>query len=215
MTAIALSRLHFPIRSLGPGARIGIWLQGCSIRCPGCISPDTWAEGTGETTVARVLDRLNEWAGEAEGLTVSGGEPLDQPAALAELLAGWRKISDGPVLLFTGYRWAVAERWFAGHPGLVDAVIAGPFVRTAGAALAMRGSDNQSLHILSGRGECFRQFDRPRTPGDRRLDVMFDEDGSVWLAGIPEKDDLERLRDILALDGHSLVMSSANAEPAR
>ncbi|MET1112073.1 MAG: 4Fe-4S cluster-binding domain-containing protein [Allosphingosinicella sp.] len=207
MTAIAISRLHFPVRSLGPGARIGIWFQGCSIGCAGCISPDTWATGTGETTVAHILDQLFAWAESAAGLTVSGGEPLDQPEALAGLLAGWRKLSDSPVLLFTGYRWAVAESWFARHPGLVDAVIAGPYVRTAGATLAMRGSDNQTLHILSERGDGFRQFNREKTPQDRHLDVMFDDDGTVWLAGIPGRQDFERLREILAQGGHSLVMA--------
>lgn len=40
-----LSRLHFPVTTLGPGRRIGVWFQGCSIRCAGCISRDTWETG--------------------------------------------------------------------------------------------------------------------------------------------------------------------------
>ena len=57
MTArIALSRIHFPVTTLGPGRRIGIWFQGCSIRCPGCISMDTWAQGRGNTTIEEVVE---------------------------------------------------------------------------------------------------------------------------------------------------------------
>ncbi len=39
---ILLNKAHFPVTVLGPGRRIGIWLQGCSIGCAGCISQDTW-----------------------------------------------------------------------------------------------------------------------------------------------------------------------------
>ena len=54
-TPISLSRLHFPVTTLGPGRRIGIWFQGCSIRCPGCISADTWAFRTAAAMVTDVL----------------------------------------------------------------------------------------------------------------------------------------------------------------
>jgi anaerobic ribonucleoside-triphosphate reductase activating protein len=81
MTSIALSRLHFPVTTLGPGRRIGIWLQGCSIRCPGCISADTWAAAQGQTTTEAVVDAIILWLPDAEGITVSGGEPFDQPEA--------------------------------------------------------------------------------------------------------------------------------------
>ena len=40
--AIALNRLHWPVTVLGPGRRVGIWMQGCSIGCRGCVSRDTW-----------------------------------------------------------------------------------------------------------------------------------------------------------------------------
>src|SRR6185295_15428379 len=78
-TAIAVSRIHFPITALGPGSRIGIWLQGCSIRCEGCISMDTWNPGIGITTLSEVARHLAPMWSQATGITISGGEPFDQP----------------------------------------------------------------------------------------------------------------------------------------
>ena len=208
---LALSRLHFPVRALGPGRRIGLWVQGCAIRCPGCISADTWRQGTGQVTVASVLERLGEWAGASDGLTVSGGEPLDQQDSLAELLRGWRVLSRTSVLVFTGYDWPVARAFFDKHRGLADAVIAGPYDAAAGQTLALRGSDNQTLHVLTPLGEAFRAYERERTSADRKLDAMFDEDGSVWFAGIPAPGDFERLASALNADGHQVAISADRA----
>jgi anaerobic ribonucleoside-triphosphate reductase activating protein len=56
---IGLNRVHFPVTALGPGRRIGIWLQGCLIRCPGCMSLDTWAPAGTRIAVAGLLDRIS------------------------------------------------------------------------------------------------------------------------------------------------------------
>src|SRR5437899_11617845 len=72
-TEIAISRIHFPVTKLGPGRRIGIWVQGCSVRCPGCISVDTWAQGRGRTTVSEMLGAIATWKPDAEGVTGFGG----------------------------------------------------------------------------------------------------------------------------------------------
>ena len=99
MKQAAVSRLHFPVTTLGPGRRVGLWLQGCSIRCPGCISLDTWDPRVGLVPIADLLERIDQLAWEADGLTVSGGEPFD-PGDLVdhrkrEGLAGYREVGDG------------------------------------------------------------------------------------------------------------------------
>ncbi len=210
MTRLYISRLHFPVTTLGPGRRIGIWLQGCSIRCPGCISVDTWEIGIGETTVEAVLKAIIPWLRQADGVTISGGEPFDQPAGLEELLRGLRAGDfDGDVLLFTGYPFNTIQgrhsKWLS---DLVDGLITEPYDRHSPQTLALRGSDNQQLHCLTTRGvERFAPYDRTSLPAERRLEVMFDSDGTVWMAGITAADDLRRLRDSLEIDGHSVELS--------
>lgn len=207
MTQIALSRLHFPITTLGPGRRIGLWFQGCSIQCPGCISRDTWDVGLGITSVEAVLNTLREWQPDADGLTVSGGEPFDQPQALQALLRGWRELSGTSVLVFTGYEFSTVTPWLNQWPDLVDAVVAGPYLLEAGQTLALRGSDNQTLHILSARGVVFETYNRPVAPADQRLDVVFDETGDAWFAGIPSPNMMSNLRHLLRENGHHAITS--------
>jgi anaerobic ribonucleoside-triphosphate reductase activating protein len=208
MTQIAISRIHFPVTKLGPGRRVGIWFQGCSIRCPGCISMDTWVRDRGWTIVDEVVEAVAPWLAAADGITVSGGEPFDQPGPLAELLARLRGISKADILVFTGYPLEVIVPHLAVMEGLIDALLTGPFDLAAPQTLALRGSDNQRLHLLTPLGrEQFAACERAAGPGERAVDVMFDENGDVWLAGIPARGDLGRLQRTLRAAGAQLSIS--------
>ena len=208
MSSIAISRMHFPVTNLGPRHRVGIWFQGCSIRCPGCISVDTWAEGRRKTSVSEALKAIATWILVADGFTISGGEPFDQPGALAELLTGIRSHSRADILVFTGHSLEAIEQQLSLMSGLIDALIADPFDLTASQTLALRGSDNQRLVLLTPLGrERFAEYDRLAGVGDRSVDVMFDENGEVWLAGIPARDDFRRLRRVLQSAGAQVSIS--------
>lgn len=209
MTAVHLSRVHFPVTTLGPGRRIGVWFQGCSIRCPGCISLDTWAPGKHETTIVDLSQALAAHLPDADGLTVSGGEPFDQPAALRALLEHWRARHAGDVLVYSGYPLERLQPLLVGFSGLIDALITDPFVEAAGDRLALRGSDNQRLFPLTPLGErVFALFASAADDGTPRLDIMFDDDrGEVFLAGIPRRGDLARLQAVMAAAGHVVVVT--------
>lgn len=95
---------HFPVTALGPGNRLGLWLQGCERRCPGCISPESWDPVGGRAmTAAQVGELCRGVAFLARGLTVSGGEPFAQPAFLLELLALCRDAGIGTAVDSSGY----------------------------------------------------------------------------------------------------------------
>ena len=84
-------RIH-SIQSLGtvdgPGVRFVAFLQGCPLRCACCHNPDTWdlSGGTPYTPEALVKKaaRYKEYFGREGGVTLSGGEPLLQPAFVSE-----------------------------------------------------------------------------------------------------------------------------------
>lgn len=203
-----LSRLHFPITALGPGRRVGVWFQGCSIRCPGCISADTWAFGRGATTVGATLEAMHAWLNVADGVTISGGEPFDQPDALFDLLRAVRSRFFGDILVYTGHAFEAVSPFIARAPGLIDALITDPYDASASQTLALRGSDNQRLHCLSNLGfERFRELRERGFDEELLLDVMFDERGTAWFAGIPKRGDFGLLKQNLGLEGHEAVTS--------
>ncbi|WFU04591.1 4Fe-4S single cluster domain-containing protein (plasmid) [Rhizobium sp. CB3171] len=206
MTSIALSRLHFPITTLGPGNRIGIWFQGCSIRCPGCISADTWAAGRDPTDVEAIIDAIDRWLPAGEGLTVSGGEPFDQPDALTELLQAFRRRSEADILVFSGYPIEKLMPYLERMNGLVDALISDPYLIDATQTKVLRGSDNQRLHRLTPLGETrFAAYERAIQPGEKKFDLMMDADGTVWMAGIPARRDFEKLSRHLSNQHHTVL----------
>ena len=85
-------RVH-SIQSLGavdgPGVRYVVFLQGCPLRCAYCHNPDTWDFSGGQEREAAELVqeicRYKMYFGDKGGVTVSGGEPLLQPAFVGEL----------------------------------------------------------------------------------------------------------------------------------
>jgi anaerobic ribonucleoside-triphosphate reductase activating protein len=209
---LQLNKAHWPVTVLGPGRRIGLWLQGCSIHCPGCVSQDTWDP---DPTKAIAVDDLVAWcrrtAGDAlDGITISGGEPFDQPEGLRALLAGlskWRTRSrlDFDVLCYSGYPLRTLKSRHAALLAQLDAVIPEPYVDHLPLGNAWRGSSNQTLVPLSARGRTRygAYVDAAQAPGGKRMQVAV-EGGRVWMIGIPERDDMARVEALCAARGLAL-----------
>lgn len=78
----------------GPGIRYVVFMQGCPLRCVFCHNPDSWEAGAGQTIgseeVVRDILRYRHFI-EKGGVTLSGGEPLMQPAFARAILEGCRE----------------------------------------------------------------------------------------------------------------------------
>ena len=75
----------------GPGIRVVVFMQGCSLRCKYCHNPDMWQfsggkEYTPEQLLKKLLAFKTYFEASGGGVTFSGGEPLQQPEFLAETL---------------------------------------------------------------------------------------------------------------------------------
>ncbi|OFS92711.1 radical SAM protein [Stenotrophomonas sp. HMSC10F06] len=212
---LQLSRVHFPVTTLGPGQRLGIWFQGCSIRCSGCISADTWGPGRTVVDVASLLEQVAPWLDQADGITISGGEPFDQFDALLQMLVGLRQRTAADILVYSGNPLETLQPMLDQARDLIDAVISDPYLEQADQSLALRGSDNQRLTLLTALGRSrLAGLERASTPADKALDLMFDATGTVWMAGIPRRGDLLRLRELLRAQGHQ-VQTSAHTSSRR
>ena len=189
--------------TLGYGRRVGIWFQGCSIRCPGCISRDTW-EFSGDTSMATepFMASIGPWLSRAEGVTISGGEPFDQPEALAAVIEELRLRQAGDILVYSGY---AREQLFECHRPItkqIDVLISEPYRLGAGSTVTLRGSDNQRITLLSSLARERYPIDIDRRPWDpaRKMDVMMDGD-VVWMAGIPRAGEMAEVKRKLAAAG--------------
>ena len=164
--AMALRLGHFlagfrPTLHNGPGWRIGIWLQGCELRCTEqCLNPNFLdPEGGYLTPIEDVRQAISNIVGsshvEVKGVTVLGGEPTEQAPALVNLLQEVRNM-DLTVMLYSGYTLQTLEQRGDSEVekllALTDILIDGPFVQSQyDETLPWRGSKNQRIHTLSDR----------------------------------------------------------------
>ena len=206
---IEISRLLHPVRVLGAGDRAGVWVQGCTIGCAGCLARDTWPRRPElAMPVGDILNWLDGLPGPLDGVTISGGEPLQQPGPIAELLAGiraWRGDRPIDVLLFTGYAWSRACRSTAVLAGC-DAVVAGPYVERRNVGdTPLRGSDNQRIVPLTELGRLRYGTAAALTPRALQATLI---DGRLFMAGIPRRDDLRQVAERLAARGITMEGAS-------
>jgi len=158
-----------------------IWLQGCSIKCPGCFNPKTHPVDRGSWLD---VDELVSWIlhrGDAiEGITLSGGEPLEQLPAVLRLLGDIKSRTSLSALLFTGYAWPDVLRMPGADDLLncLDVVIAGPYDRSVRLDDGLRGSSNQTVHFLTDR---YGPDDLREVPP---AEAIISADGEVVLSGV-------------------------------
>ena len=208
---LQLNKAHWPVTVLGPGRRIGLWVQGCSIGCKGCVSQDTWPA---DPAKAIAIDDLIAWCGRVtqgafDGVTISGGEPFDQPLALGGLLQGlraWRRKAalDFDILCYSGYPLKTLERKYPKTLALLDAIVPEPYADALPLGPVWRGSSNQPLVLLSDRGRArYAKYVSMAADADKRMQVAV-EGGRVWMIGIPERGDMARVEALCASRGLKL-----------
>ena len=153
-------------RANGPGVRTVVWFQGCTLGCVGCFNPATHAPkptsgptglDSGEHATPPPLDRIVAGLAEAaasgiEGLTLSGGEPMQQIDAAIVLLAAAR-LAGLSTLMFSGYTIAEIQALPRGGEALalLDVLIDGRYRSELRLGQGLRGSSNQRVHLLTQR----------------------------------------------------------------
>src|SRR3989442_1051553 len=93
-------------RANGPGLRAVIYFQGCSLNCPGCWNPTSHKFRGTDLTIASVVQEFEAKmrSSPLEGITFSGGEPMQQVLDLVELMGEIRRMAPSTSMgMFTGY----------------------------------------------------------------------------------------------------------------
>jgi len=162
----------------GPGNRFVIWTQGCTLGCKGCWNEQFWPETGGK---ARHIDDLAQEilaTKDIEGITLLGGEPFQQLAAVRNLIETVKQ-HGLTVFLYTGYekKEFTEAMWETYHA--CDIVVAGRFRESLRSTfLQWRGSSNQVVDFPSPTYQDIR-------PREVRQVEFHIENGELRLYGYP------------------------------
>jgi anaerobic ribonucleoside-triphosphate reductase activating protein len=181
----------------GPGLRAVVYFQGCTLGCRFCWNKDTHTFSGEERSVDDVTHSVlcAHHERPLDGVTFSGGEPMQQADALLPLMESLRDrlpaLSFGmysgysePDLASGGY-WCRSDRtrrdkqdlWqrIRGH---LDFAVLGRYLARKPSALALRTTTNQKLVLFSGR---YAEEDFSA----QEVEVHLDAQGAVQMTGFP------------------------------
>src|SRR5438445_3414164 len=177
-------------RANGPGLRAVVFFQGCTLGCEKCFNPTTHVFQGAEVAPEKVAKALVEAHREhiLEGITFSGGEPMQQADSLLALMRNLR--SQAPELslgMFSGYtereldegRYSIWRRSVQAHEkrslwgairAHLDFAVLGRFNHFQVGTAPLRSSRNQVLRLFSNR---YTETDF----GEQLAEVSIHEDG--------------------------------------
>ena len=149
-----LINLHSTIKSSrvnGPGDRFVIWTQGCRKMCKNCYNPETWSHYRNNLIdIDLLVEEIKNSS--ISGVTISGGDPFEQPEELFYLLREIKQLdlSDG-VIVFSGYtidEIRVREE-LRKSLDYIDVLIDGLYIDEKRITNGLAGSSNQEFHFLT------------------------------------------------------------------
>lgn len=147
-----VARILFPVKVLGPGDRIAIWLSGCDHHCKGCSNPELWEQKAEQkislASLKKIIQPITENYG-IDGITITGGDPFFQPEALRELLPYLQDISKD-ILIYTGYEYERLVHQYEDILKYVTVLIDGKYIEENNKGSILRGSDNQRIIFIDG-----------------------------------------------------------------
>lgn len=148
-----IDRVLYPITTLGPGKRIAIWTIGCSKYCYNCANTELWAANEAKEISPRaVFEMISQLlhSQEIDGVTFTGGDPLEQFDELLELVKLLSTITTD-ILVYTGYtldevqKRVTPAKWHE-FSQFISVVIDGPYIdRLNDNQCVLRGSTNQNI----------------------------------------------------------------------
>ena len=137
----------------GPGCRVTLWIPGCTHKCPGCHNAWTADYNQGKEFDEDAYNELKSILDKPyiKGLTISGGDPMDQDGqTLIDLIQLCFEISleypTKDIWLYTGYYKEDLKDKQLELLNYIDVLVDGPFeIAKRDITLPFRGSSNQRI----------------------------------------------------------------------
>jgi anaerobic ribonucleoside-triphosphate reductase activating protein len=165
----------------GPGIRYVIWTQGCNLACEGCWNKQFWPKGGTPATITDLVKEIRQVKG-IEGITILGGEPLQQANATLELIRSVKALGL-TVFMYTGYEPEEFDETMQACFDSSDIVVTGRYIESQrNVVLRWRGSTNQVLHCPTGR------YSLSELNEQNEVEIVVNEDGTIELYGYPDSE---------------------------
>jgi len=163
----------------GPGCRFVIWTQGCSIRCEGCWNKEMWDfKPQIILSVQEIFEKIIAEKKFIEGITILGGEPLDQISDTIDLLQKCKN-ENLTAMLFTGYE--ICEIKDKRILEICDILITGDFDLTKRTLNHQWiGSTNQEIHFLT---DIYKNYELRNA---NYVEIDIEESGKLTILGFPQ-----------------------------
>jgi len=199
-----LNRIQYPVYNLGKGKRIGIWVQGCSLACEGCISQTLQTKAGGqEINIAQLVDEIVKVKQHFKGITITGGEAFQQYQELIAFCAYLKQKTGMEIYVFSGYTLKELYTKFPDKLFLkyIDYLMDGRYEKNKHDNQNIRGSTNQNLYkFVASKAILQKSFFK-----SGKFSINVDVDKQVYLSGIPKDNELKQLSDYLNKTGINLT----------
>ncbi len=178
---IAIHAIENNSFSNGPGRRMVLWVQGCTLNCPGCFNPETHSPTTGNLIKFNaLLQHIKKHQANIEGITISGGEPLQQIPAVSALCQEIKKQTKLGIIVLTGltYAEALTLPLFHSLTSFTDLLIAGRFIQNKKIKSGLRGSSNKTYHFFT------KRYNQTLIENTQDSEIIIKPNGEIVITGI-------------------------------
>lgn len=134
----------------GEGIRTSLFVTGCSHHCPHCFNEEYQNPAAGSLFDDQAMEELFSYIHHPQsvGLTLLGGEPMENVEGLLPVVQRFRKETDKTLWIYSGYIWEqiLADPLKTKLLKYADVLVDGPFIEEQkNLKLAFRGSENQRI----------------------------------------------------------------------
>ena len=167
----------------GPGNRFTLWTQGCFKGCSDCFNPETWSNRENIIlTPLEIFEHIKEL--DIDGVTITGGDPLEQEEELLILLKllDTLSLSKG-VILFSGFTYDEIRKNNIREEccSYIDVLIDGRYEKDKRISSSIKGSSNQNVIYFSSK------IKEEELLIDQEVEICLEED-IISVTGFPSID---------------------------
>lgn len=179
-----LSHINNNSSIYGFGNTFAIWMQGCSLKCKGCWNKSMHDFEGGfyikvEDLIIRIKESVDKY--NISGVSIFGGEPLEQLDELLKLMKLIKELDIG-IILYTGYEKEEIEssdkiKIF----DYADLLISGRYIEARrNINNHLYGSDNQVMDFITDR------YKNKEIVNGTYVEIDIDENGRIDMYGYPD-----------------------------